>query len=163
MRRIARHLGVVGGTVAALGLLGSPAAAQTTHQVDINSITFDPPTLDIDVGDTVDWVWVTGFHNVESGAAGIHNGIFRSGDPVSAPNTYSLTFDAAFLASNPVAGNSYDYFCFVHQAFGQEGTINVGAAGIPALPLWGLLTTIGGVVAGACLVLRKKRGGLPQA
>ena len=96
---------------------------------------------------------------------GIHDGIFRSGDPANTPNTFSLTFDQAFLDSNPVAGDAYEYFCEVHQAFGQEGVINVmgGASPVPALPTWGLFAAIGGIVGGACLILRKKRGGLPQA
>ena len=50
MRRIARQLGVLSSVVLALGVLGAPAAAQTTHQVDLQSITFEPDTLNIAVG-----------------------------------------------------------------------------------------------------------------
>ena len=131
MRRIARQLGVLSSVVLALGVLGAPAAAQTTHQVDLQSITFEPDTLNIAVGDTVNWVWQVGFHNVESGVAGVHDGIFRSGDPANTPNSFSVTFDASFLAANPVPGNSYDYYCVVHEAFGQVGQINVGAGPAP--------------------------------
>ena len=43
------------------------------------------PDQTVDVGDTVDWAWVSGLHNVESGVGGIHDGAFRSGDPAFAP------------------------------------------------------------------------------
>jgi len=165
MTRLTRFLGILSGAVLALCAMASPATAQTTHQVDLNSVTFDPNTLNIAVGDTVNWVWQVGIHNVESGAMGIHDGIFRSGDPVPNPSSFSVTFDAAFLAANPVPANSYEYYCALHLAFAMTGQINVGAgpAPVPALPTWGLITTIGGIVGGACLVLRKKKKGLSQA
>jgi len=160
-----RFLRVLGGAALALGVLGSQAIAQTTHQVDLNTISFDPATLNIAEGDTVNWVWQIGNHNVESGSMGTHNGFFRSGDPVPAPNTFSVTFDAAFLSANPAPGNSYDYYCVLHEGFGQVGQINVsaGPAAVPALPGWGLVTALGGIAGAACLVLRKRKRGLHQA
>jgi plastocyanin len=165
MRRIVRMTGAVCGAVLALGLLGSPASAQTTHTVLLESISFAPDSLTIAEGDTVNWVWNLGFHNVESGSAGIHDGIFRSGDPVSPPNSFAVTFDAAFLSMNPQPGNVYNYYCMVHQAFGQEGTITVisGPVPVPALPFWGLLSVALGVVGCGWVLLRKKRGGISQA
>ena len=144
-------------------ILSAAASAQTTHMVAVDGITFTPANLSIQVGDTVQWNWVTGFHNVESGVGGVHDGIFRSGDPVNPPATYSVTFDAAFLSANPQPGGAYPYYCVVHEAFGQTGTITVLGAPVPALPLWGLFATLGGVAGGACLLLRRKKKGLPQA
>jgi plastocyanin len=96
------------------------AAAQTTHQVDLAGVSFTPADLTIAEGDTVLWNWVSGVHNVSS-----DDGLFRSGNPVSGPNTFSITFDAAFLASAPANGNVYNYFCEVHVGFGMVGSVTV--------------------------------------
>ena len=53
------------------------APAQTTHNVDVGSaFDFVPQNLTVEVGDTVTWTWIGGFHNVESGAGGIPDGNF---------------------------------------------------------------------------------------
>lgn len=110
-------------------LLAPTAAAQTTHQVDLGGTTFTPDTLTIAEGDTVLFNWVSGRHNVAS-----DDGFFRSGDPVNAPATYSLTFDAAFLAAHPANGNLYGYHCEVHRSFGMTGSIQVDT-GDPVLTI----------------------------
>jgi len=109
-------------------LLASSASAQVTHDVDVGpGFDFSPADLTIHVGDTVRWTWVGSFsHNVESGTGGVPNGIFTSGAPVVSPGLqYSVTFDSAFLAANPVPGDSYDYYCAIHVSFGQEGVVRV--------------------------------------
>ena len=111
-------------TLVSAALLAGSASAQTSHQVDLFSVTFSPQDLVIDVGDTVVWNWVTGFHNVESGTNGNHDGVFLSGAPVAPPATFSVTFDQAFLDANPKAGNFYEYYCIVHLP-GMVGTIKV--------------------------------------
>lgn len=147
--------------VAALSLVGSPHA-QTTHTVDLESFTFVPSSLTVQVGDTVDWVWVVGLHNVISGVviggSGVPDGNFSSGAAVPPPATYSITFDQAFLDANPVAGNNYDYYCEVHAGIGMTGNIQVlGAVPAPALPIWALTTVAGGIVAVGGWVLRRRR------
>jgi len=99
--------------------------AQTTHTVNLSGFSFSTPDLTIQVGDTVEWVWVSGFHSVNSGLNGVFDGLFSSGPPVFAPNTFSVTFDQAFLDANPVPGKVYDYFCSVHVALGMTGTVTV--------------------------------------
>jgi plastocyanin len=80
----------------------------------------------IEVGDTVRWTWIGGLHNVESGVSGAHDGIFRSGDPITSDGmTFEVTFDEAFLAANPVTDNEYPYFCAVHFALGMTGSVTV--------------------------------------
>jgi plastocyanin len=73
-------------------------------------------TTNITMGTTVHWVWVAGFHNVDSGACPpcTPDGQFTSGNPQSG-GTYDHTFSTA---------GTFPYFCIVH---GQEmtGTINV--------------------------------------
>ncbi len=149
-------LRTLGATLVLLLSLAASSSAQTTHTVNLGSVTFDPSSLTIQVGDTVEWVWVLGSHNVESGVGGIHDGIFMSGLPVLPPQTFSLTFDQAFLDANPVPANSYDYYCIVHVGFGMSGTINV-TTGVPALPLAGLVGLGVGLVAIGTLLLGSKR------
>lgn len=122
------------GFVAALSLATS-THAQTTHTVDLDSFTFVPSSLTVQVGDTVDWVWVVGLHNVISGVGGVPDGNFSSGSFVPPPATYSVTFDQAFLDAHPVAGNNYDYYCDVHVGIGMTGIIQV-AGTVPGGPTW---------------------------
>ncbi|MFK5955782.1 MAG: plastocyanin/azurin family copper-binding protein [Planctomycetota bacterium] len=112
------------GLILVAGLtLSSVAAAQNNHTVKVapSGFVFEPQDININVGDTVTWVWFGfGSHNVHASS-----GAFLSGNPTAAPNTYSVTFDGTFLASNPVAGDLYNYFCDPHQAFGMVGSVNV--------------------------------------
>ncbi len=107
--------------------LAVSASAQTTHHVDVGpGLVFTPADVVIAVGDTVEWTWQGGFHNVESGIEGIHDELFRSGEPTSVTGTvYSFTFDAGFVNTNPVPENVYNYFCVVHAGFGMTGTVTV--------------------------------------
>jgi len=116
------------GTLALALVLGPTAAAQVTHNVAVGpGISFAPADLSINVGDTVQWNWSGGFfHNVESGVGGVPDGIFSSGAPAAAPKTFSVTFNAAFLAANPVPGNNYNYYCIVHDPLtGMKGVVRV--------------------------------------
>lgn len=117
------------GTLAFALVLGTQAAAQVTHNVQVGpNFDFVPEDVSIQVGDTVKWTWAgTFFHSVESGVGSVHDGIFTSGAPTGVPGTtFSVTFDAAFLAANPVAGNNYNYYCIVHEAlFGMKGVVRV--------------------------------------
>ena len=153
--------GIVAVALVFLAALCGTSSAQTTHTVLLESTTFVPDTLTIDEGDTVDFVWNVGVHNVVSGP-GVPDGAFDSGPIVPPPFTFSVTFDSAFLAANPMPGNLYDYYCDVHLGLGMVGTITVTTP-VPALPTWGLITMAGTVVGGACFLLRKKRRGLRQA
>lgn len=109
--------------ILAVGLsLSTAAAAQNNHIVEVAPLgfVFEPQDLNINVGDTVTWVWVGGgTHDVVS-----DDGAFQSA-LVSAPNNFSVTFDGTFLAANPVLGDFYRYHCTPHSAFGMNGTIQV--------------------------------------
>ena len=110
----------------AAGLVTS-ATAQTVHNVDVGpGLIFAPADIVIEVGDTLRWTWISGFHNVESGAGGTHDGIFRSGDPTSTAGTvFDVVLDQTFVTNNPVPNNVYDYYCAVHVGLGMVGTIEV--------------------------------------
>lgn len=67
-------------------------------------------TLNIELGDTVRWNY-TGFHDVtSSGSPTFPNGPMQSG------GSYEYTFNTI---------GTYYYFCSVHGAANQDGTINV--------------------------------------
>ena len=103
------------------------ATAATSHDVDVGpGFDFTPADVVIYIGDTVRWTWVSGLHNVESGVGGVHDGIFRSGNPVSTPGTaFEVTFDQAYVGANPVTENTYDYYCAVHFGSGMVGSVQV--------------------------------------
>lgn len=98
----------------------SHAAAQTTHQIDLVGTVFSPADISIDEGDTVVWNWVSGFHNVVS-----NEDMWTSGSPTTGPHTFSITFDAAFMAAHPANGNVYGFHCEVHEALGMFGSVTV--------------------------------------
>ncbi|MEO0650621.1 MAG: plastocyanin/azurin family copper-binding protein [Planctomycetota bacterium] len=115
-------------TLTALALLAPFGAAQTTTTVQLFSSSFAPKDINIEVGDTVRWTWVTGAHNVVSGDSGMPDGIFAS-LLTSAPFTFEVTFDQAFLDANPVPGNRYDYYCIVHLP-GMVGSVTVNVPSV---------------------------------
>jgi plastocyanin len=107
------------------------AVAGAVHPVTVSNNVFTPSSLNIAVGDTVEWTNVFGLHSVES-CDGVSDpaqcsgvaaaGLFRSGDPATAPWTFSFTFDGAGV--NP-------YYCAVHVAFGMTGSVTVTAPVVP--------------------------------
>lgn len=86
--------------------------------------TFSPSDLTIHVGDTVEWMWASSFHNVVSGTTCTADGLFCSPSDSNcalAPllnqgSTYSHTFTAA---------GTFPFFCSAHCSFGMVGTITV--------------------------------------
>ena len=113
--------------IVSVSYFGATANAQTTHDVSVGpGFVFTPADITILAGDTVRWTWQGGFHNVESGVGGVHDGAFRSGDPTSATGiTYEVTFDAAFLAANPKPDDVYPYYCAIHVGGGMVGSVTV--------------------------------------
>ncbi len=74
-------------------------------------------TSTINVGDTVEWSWASGFHDVQA-----DDSSFDSGAPTSPPKMFSLTFNSA---------GTFGYHCTVHGGpggAGMSGTITVQAA-----------------------------------
>jgi plastocyanin len=76
---------------------------------------FDPANVTIPAGTTITWTWVSGFHDVTPGGT---PGFTGSGQPVSAPHTFSQTFTTP---------GTYLFFCTVHgtPTSGMHGTIVV--------------------------------------
>ena len=101
-------------TAAAASPGGEPSPVEIQLRDD-GSNRFEPANVTIAVGTTVTWTWVGGFHNVTPTGAPTFTG---SGDPVSAPHTFSQTFNSP---------GTYLYFCVVHgsPSGGMRGTIVV--------------------------------------
>ena len=98
------------GTVLAFPALAASKSVQLTADNK-----FSPGTQTVAVGDTVNFVWKAGFHDVK----------FSDGQSSGAPTAdtgtnYSRTFSAA---------GSYGYICTVHESVRMKGTITVQAAG----------------------------------
>ncbi|MGH8172774.1 MAG: cupredoxin domain-containing protein [Rhodanobacteraceae bacterium] len=115
-------------------LAGSASAADFTVTATAQR-TFDPPTLTINVGDTVTFVNGGGFHNVVSAGGAVTtfrcadgcDGAGGNGDPSSDPWTATVEF--------PTAGD-VPYQCEVHAGQGMTGAITVvGATGAPVIEL----------------------------
>ena len=118
--------------VLAFLVLPAVAAAATTHTVEVGSggdrfVDEDShtSTTTIQVGDTVMWVWNSGFHSTTSGSCSpgcTPNGQWDSGVG-SAPKSFSHTFTSA---------GSFPYYCVVHLAM-MQGTVVVqqGGGGAP--------------------------------
>ena len=88
-------------------------AATKTVQVGPNgALVFSPAAVTVDVGDTVEWQWGTGFHSTtrQGGAETWDSGA------VPSPHTFSHTF------THP---GTYPYVCTVHLYLGMTGTVTV--------------------------------------
>src|ERR1700730_9154838 len=70
------------------------------------TLSYSPSPVFIATGDTVDWVWATGFHSVHSGTPDFPTPDFDSGTH-GVPFSFSHTFATA---------GSFPYFCLVHGA-----------------------------------------------
>jgi len=116
-----------------LALLGLGTAARAnTIDVRIQTFQFTGQHLTIQLGDTVRWTWFEGPHSTTEGTDYVLNGneAWHSGSH-SSGWTFSVTFDAAFLAANPRPGDEYHYFCVPHGA-GMTGSIKVvNGPGLP--------------------------------
>lgn len=122
--------------IAALLGLAWPAAAHDQEVAVGPGFIFVPAILTVELGDTVEWEWFGGLHNIESGVDGVHDGNFGSGDPTDViGTTFEVTFDQEFLDEHPMPGNAYPYFSAVEMdlKFGMTGTIIVNVPCPPDL------------------------------
>jgi plastocyanin len=93
-----------------------------------NGMTNMDIDLTVEVGDTVRWTWVSGFHNVVSGFPGDPDEgvLFESGEPT---DEVGMTFSYTFLETGVVG-----YHCEIHEDMGMISQVTVvpgpGAAGL---------------------------------
>ena len=106
--------------VALLLLVCASAANATTTTVNVSDtsgdLIFDPSSVTIQVGDTVQWVWKASVHSSTSGTPGSADGLWDSGI-LNIGDTFSFTF------STP---GSFSYFCTPHGGCcGMTGSVTV--------------------------------------
>jgi len=110
--------------------LGSPAQADTI-EVRIQTFQFTGQHLTIQLGDTVRWTAFESGHTTTEGTDLILDGDEAWHHVMPNGTSFSVTFDAAFLAANPRVGNVYWYFCVPHGA-AMRGSIKVvSGPGVP--------------------------------
>lgn len=124
--------------------IGTPNAANSSscefvpdHIVEVSSNMFTPKDLVINEGESVRWMNVQGFHNVNGSLAtypGNPEG-FANGAAASGSWTYDFTFNTAGV---------YDYQCDPHVGLGMVGTVTVMGEVEPTLPTYdiGVVNTI---------------------
>jgi plastocyanin len=105
----------------AVVLLLSPLKISATiHTVLVMDTQFSPPTINVTVGDTVKWQWVSGYHTTTCDP-----GI----DPVTSLPPGAATWNAPMDPGNPVfnyvvtVAGTYQYVCLPHSP-SMAGTIN---------------------------------------
>jgi plastocyanin len=151
---------------AVLGLGPGMAAAQSVVTIDIISDDFVDPTnfthIDptINVGDTIRWVWVDGFHSTTAAAG--QADFWNSGNQSpSTPPAPPVTFDHTFTKAG-----TFGYYCDIHgfdagggKGGGMSGLITVRPVPEPSLIL--LTAALAGVgIARLRRLARKAPGGL---
>ncbi|MBF0563736.1 MAG: cupredoxin domain-containing protein [Nitrospirae bacterium] len=109
--------------VALVVLISFPLTAlAATYTVNVQSFSFTPPTLNINAGDTVKWVFQSSGHTTTSGSNCTPDNKWDSGF-IASGGTFQFTFNSA---------GTYPYFCTAHCDLGMTGNIVVSptAAGI---------------------------------
>ena len=94
---------------------GAPtrSAAAATARVEVGSFRFNPPRLQISLGDVVEWDAVDDGHTVTA-----RDGSFDS-------SSKGLMGDGDYFRYRFRAPGTYDYYCRVHASRGMQGTIVV--------------------------------------
>ena len=119
-------------SLAFLLALVAPLSAQTVHEVEQVGLAFEPADVNIQLGDTVRWIWGGGNHTVTQGTDGSVDGDELFHAPLNEANpVYEVVFDEALVFSSPPVGGSYTYFCAPHFSLKMQGTI--GVQGVPFL------------------------------
>jgi plastocyanin len=103
----------------ALAICGASAASAARIRVRVQNFTFQPATINANVGDVIVWRFVNGMHTTTS--TSVPAGAQTWNAPIDSTHTQ-------FRYQLRVAG-TYQYQCNFHFAQGMVGTIVVSAAG----------------------------------
>ena len=94
------------------GMVFNTSLFAVTHTVQVGNYYFNPSSLNVNVGDIVEWVWVQGSHTTTSST--IPAGSTSWDEPINSGNqTYSYT------VSTP---GTYNYVCTFHAGMGMVGS-----------------------------------------
>lgn len=92
----------------------------TTHIVQVSNFAFTPQNLNVSVGDTIKWVWLSGIHTTTSTT--IPQGATPWDERISSSNqTYSYPVLVAGM---------YNYVCTPHLAMGMVGSFYASPSNI---------------------------------
>lgn len=94
------------------------AQGTTTHVVNQVGFTFDPASITVNPGDTIEWHWASSSHTVTSGTPCTADGLFFDSPLTSAAPLFSYVV--------PDDGTTFiPYFCRPHCGIGMQGTITI--------------------------------------
>ena len=94
----------------------------TTYVVQVSNFQFNPQTLNVVVGDTIKWVWISGFHNATSNTV----------PPGALPFAGPLNSGSQEYKYKVTQKGDYAYTCTYHSAF-MTATINASAGALPVV------------------------------
>jgi plastocyanin len=99
-------------------ILFSLRAKAAIHMVSVADFTFSPPSMNVNVGDTVQWMWASGTHTTTSTS-------IPSGAPSWNSNINSVTTFFSYIVTQP---GIYNYVCTIHP--GMSGSFTASLVGI---------------------------------
>ena len=109
-----------------------------------NGFQFVPDTVNISVGDTVQWTWSTSGHSVTSGLPCAADSQYCSPNDMNCASGVLSNSGTVYTHTFSQSG-SYSYFCASHCVIGMTGVVNVsggcapsGWSAGPALPMVGV-------------------------
>lgn len=101
-----------------------PNSYSTTVEVNVSNFSFSPNNVNINPGDTVKWIFLSGSHTTTSGTNCTPDGKWDSGF-ISSGGSFSHQFN------DP---GTYPYYCTPHCSFGMVGTVTVNAVSDTSAP-----------------------------
>ncbi len=108
---------------------GVPSGSGQIFDVAVGQggFVFVPDTVNISVGDTVRWTWVSNNHSVSSGTPCTIDGQFCSPNDTNCEAGVLSNTGTIYLHTFAQAG-TYSYFCVAHCGLGMTGVVNVASA-----------------------------------
>ncbi|PYK51112.1 MAG: hypothetical protein DME51_03975 [Verrucomicrobia bacterium] len=113
---------------------GVPSAISTTVNVTVgggNGFQFVPDTVNISVGDTVQWTWATSFHSVTSGPPCQADSQYCSPNDMNCA-TGTLSNSGTVYTHTFTVPGTYSYHCAAHCSLGMTGVVNVSGGCAPS-------------------------------
>jgi plastocyanin len=101
-----------------VALAAASTAAGATHTVTQVGVSFSPSSVTVEAGDTVQWVWTAGAHDVLDGTGPTdpqRGSLFHSALSSGVP-TFSFVFNTP---------GTFPYFCSPHFSLGMTGVVIV--------------------------------------
>ncbi len=106
-----------------LMLFAIKSSPATTHIVNVSNYAFTPQNLNVSVGDTIKWVWISGIHTTTSTT--IPQGAQPWDEIISNTNqTFSYVVSVVGL---------YNYVCTPHITMGMIGSFNASPSYISSI------------------------------